>query len=320
MSGITIARKLKTAQPEPLRALEIETLQVNLGYGCNMTCNHCHVKAGPLRSEAMGEEQIEAVLSVIEREAISKLDITGGAPEINPHFRMLVEKARHLDCHVMVRTNLTIFFEPGMEDLPQFYAGNRVEVIASLPHYRAKDVDGVRGVGTFKKSILALRRLNSLGYGFAKSGAQSGDGLLLNLAVNPSGAFPLPPQQTFEEEMRRELTRQFGISFNRLYMLANMPIGRFEDFLVRTGNFTRYMDEIEASFNPETLQGIMCRHLISVGPDGRLYDCDFNQLTGRSLLPKHRQHIREFDRTALARRQIALTDYCFVCMARQGST
>jgi radical SAM/Cys-rich protein len=306
--------KILTAHSGPLYASGIDILQVNLGYACNMSCKHCHVSAGPAREEMMDQQNIEEVLKVLDKNSITLLDITGGAPELNPGFRYLVEEAKHIGCHVIARSNLTIFFEAGMEDLFDFYSRNNVEIIASLPYHNETGVDKVRGSGAFLKSISALQKLNNLGYGMDKSGKK------LNLVYNPNGAFLPPSQTTLEDEYRKELRRKYDISFHSLYTFANMPIGRFREFLVRSGNFNRYMEKLSDAFNPETLTGIMCRHLINVGWDGALYDCDYNQIIGLRVLDGYPRTLRDFDLSQLSGRQLAFDDHCYGCTAGQGST
>lgn len=299
---------------EPLGAEGIEVLQVNLGFRCNMACKHCHVEAGPARSEMMGGETADRVVSVLADSGIPALDLTGGSPELNPQFRRLVEEARRLEKRVIVRSNLTIFFDEGMEDLPEFYAENRVEVVASLPHYMEGGVDRVRGAGTFQKSVEALRRLNSLGFGTEEGG------MLLNLVYNPPGAFLPPGQGTLEGEYKRELWERFGVSFSRLFTFTNMPIGRFREFLAASGNLEAYMEKLVSAFNPATLDGLMCRHLLSVGWDGSLYDCDFNLVLGLRVAEGCPDNIGDFDLQRLSGRRIAVADHCFGCTAGQGST
>ncbi len=301
------------ARSAPLRALELDTLQVNLGYRCNLACRHCHVGGGPGRPEMMEETTIGAVLAAVQAAAGSALDITGGAPEMNPGFRRLVAGARGLGRRVVVRTNLAVLFESGMEDLPEFYRDQGVELVASLPYYLEDNVDRVRGSGTFRKCIDALRRLNGLGFG-------KEEGRILNLVYNPQGAFLAPGQDALEAEYRRELGARFGIAFSRLFAFTNMPIGRFREFLVRTGNLEKYMTRLVCAFNPATFDGLMCRRLVSVGWDGRLHDCDFNQVLGIPVHSGAPAHIREFDAAALARRVIEVGDHCFGCAAGQGST
>lgn len=306
--------KLREHHAFPLKAAGIDILQVNLGYRCNMACRHCHVNAGPGREEMMSREDIERVVALLRGSPVKVLDITGGAPELNPHFRYLVSEARRNNIHVIVRSNLTIFFEKGMEQLPEFYQEQGVEVIASLPYYRKEGVDRVRGSGAFGKSITALRLLNKLGFSIDSTG------LRLNLVFNPQGAFLPPAQEMLETEYKRELKEHFGITFDHLYAFTNMPIGRFRDFLVRTGNISKYMEKLACSFNTKALDGVMCRHLISIGWDGRLYDCDFNQMIGLTVLESYPRRLDEFDFDLLSRREIALGDHCYGCTAGQGST
>ena len=306
--------KIISIQSKPLISDGIKILQVNLGYRCNMSCKHCHIKAGPDRNEEMDKETIGVVLKVLRENDIGTLDITGGAPELSPGFRYLVAEAVNIGCHVIVRTNLTIFFEKEMEDLPEFYADNSVEVVASLPYYTESDVDKVRGDGSFKKSIRALERLNQLGYAKVSSDKR------LNLVYNPPGAFLSSSQKTLEEDYKRGLKERFGISFDKLYTFANMPIGRFRDYLVRSKNLEKYIGSLINAFNPETLDGLMCRYLVSVGWDGMLYDCDFNQILGLSVNKDCPQHINNFDYLRLSKREIIVGDHCYGCTAGQGST
>ncbi|HXX56749.1 MAG TPA: arsenosugar biosynthesis radical SAM (seleno)protein ArsS [Thermodesulfovibrionales bacterium] len=308
-----IEERICEAQSEPLKAESVKILQVNLGYRCNMSCRHCHVNASPLRTELMGKETIEAVLRISRDHRIKTIDLTGGAPELNPHFRFLIGEARRSGRHVVARTNLTIFFEKGMEDLPDFYAGHNIEITASLPHYSEVGTDRVRGGGTFSRSIEALRRLNSLGYGLT-------DERRLNLVYNPLGSFLPPSQAELEEQYKKALGSLFGIVFNRLYVFANMPIGRFRDFLVRSNSLKQYMDNAKGLFNPDTLNNLMCRYLISIGWDGRIYDCDFNQMLGLPVNGTCSPDIRDFDYAVLAGRRIVMGSHCFVCTAGQGST
>jgi radical SAM/Cys-rich protein len=313
-SSSNFQEKVLAARGGPLAAEGIEVLQVNLGFRCNMACKHCHVEAGPARGELMGEETAERVISVLAHSDIPALDLTGGAPELNPQFRMLVAEARRLEKRVIARSNLTIFFEEGMEDLPEFYAEHGVEVVASLPYYMESGVDRVRGEGTFRKSIEALRKLNSLGFG-----ADEG-GMLLNLVYNPPGAFLPPAQETLEGEYKRELGEKFGISFSRLFTFTNMHIGRFREFLAASGYLKPYTDKLVSAFNPATLDGLMCRHLLSVGWDGSLYDCDFNLVLGLKVAEGCPENIGDFDLRRLSSRRIAVGDHCFGCTAGQGST
>jgi radical SAM/Cys-rich protein len=307
--------KVLEAQSEPLRAENIKILQVNLGYMCNMSCKHCHIEAGPNRTERMERQTVDHVLDVLRKhDAIETLDITGGAPELNSFFRYLVQQARDLHRHVIVRTNLTIFFEEGFGDIPQFFSDNRVEVIASLPHYMEESVDRVRGKNTFQKSIDALKVLNKYGYG------QERRGKLVHLVYNPIGAFLPSTQRELEDQYRNKLKKEYGIIFNNLYTFANMPLGRFRDFLERKNGLEKYMLSVENAFNPSTLNGLMCRYLVSVGWDGSLYDCDFNQILGLTVDLLCPDQIADFHYEALAKRRIVTADHCFVCTAGQGST
>jgi radical SAM/Cys-rich protein len=303
--------KILEIQSEPLRSNGIKILQLNLGYKCNMTCKHCHIEAGPHRDELMGKDVIDMVLNIIKKHDIGILDLTGGAPELNPHMKYLVQEAWKLNSHIIARSNLTVFFEDGMEDYPEFYSEHDVEIIASLPHYTKESVDRVRGNETFRKSIEALRKLNTLGYGTSRQ---------LHLVYNPMGAFLPSSQKELEEQYKKELYSNFNIIFNHLYTFANMPIGRFKEFLVRTNNLSKYTETIQSAFNPVTLDGLMCRHLISVGWDGTLYDCDFNQVLGLTVDIDCPDHIREFNYALLAERKIVTDEHCFACTAGQGST
>ncbi len=295
------------------RAEEVATLQVNIGYRCNMACGHCHIREVGDRSAAMDGRTMDAVLRCVEREHIARLDITGGAPELNPLFRSFVEAATRLPCTISVRTNLTVFFDNGMDDLPEFYAQHGVELVASLPCYTRKNVDVARGAGAFDKSIRALSLLNYRGYG-------KGKGLILHLVYNPSAAFFPASQVHLEREYRVHLSEEHGIHFDRLYALSNIPLGGFKETLMRAGAFDVYMRDAERTFNAAAMQGLMCRHLVSVAPDGTLYDCDFNQVARRPIAPGFPRNIVEFDRSTLSRRPIAFQEYCAVCAAGAGST
>ncbi len=308
--------KLHQVGHAPLRAVALDTLQINVGKFCNQTCRHCHVDAGPTRTEVMTRETAELVVGVLRRHPIPKVDITGGAPELNPNFEYLVREARSLDrpVHVMDRSNLTVFYEKGKGHLPEFLAEHQVEVIASLPCYTEANVDAQRGLGVFNKSIEALRWLNRLGYGRPDSG------LILNLVYNPLGASLPPPQETLEKDYRHQLRKGFGIEFNRLYTITNMPISRFLNDLNRQGTYERYMELLFEKFNPSTVDGVMCRSLISVGWDGKLYDCDFNQMLELPVNHGLPRHIRDFDYFLLGRREILTGNHCFGCTAGSGSS
>ncbi len=299
---------------KPLQALESKILQVNLGYGCNMGCKHCHVSGGPARPEIMDQKTAEQVLRVFLENPFESLDLTGGAPELNPFFRLMVAEARRAGRRVLTRTNLTIFFEKGMEYLPEFYREYQVELIASLPYYLEESVDRVRGAGVYRKSIEALRALNRLGFGMESSNPT------ISLVYNPQGMFFAPAQQTLESEFKRELRERHGIFFTRLYTFTNMPIGRFRDFLVRTNNLNAYMEKLSHAFNPATLDNVMCRHLVNVGWDGTLYDCDFNQVLGLGMHADLPQHIAGFNYAKFMGRTITVDDHCYGCTAGQGSS
>ena len=311
---MTFKERILSIQGQPLKAKDIDIIQVNIGCKCNMTCRHCHVTAGPDRKQEMDRETMETVLDVLKDNTINCLDITGGAPELNPQFRYLVGKARDSSVHVIVRTNLTIFFEEGMEDLPEFYSNNAVEIIASLPYYTESEVDRVRGKGTFEKSVQALKKLNNLGYATGLSDKK------LNLVYNPSGIFLAPSQGTLEDDYKRELRKRFGITFDRLYTFANMPIGRFREHLILSKNLQKYMDKLADAFNLLTLEGLMCRRLISIGWDGVLCDCDFNQILGLTLDADCPQSVKNFDYLRLSERLITVDEHCYGCTAGQGST
>lgn len=299
----------------PLLREEVTTLQINVGKLCNQACLHCHVEAGPNRTESMSEEVAERLLRTLSASpGIATVDITGGAPELNPNFRRLVTRSRELSRNVIDRCNLTVLFEPGMEDLADFLAANRVEITASLPCYTAGNVDAQRGLGAFDKSIRALRRLNELGYGMPDSA------LRLNLVYNPLGAALPPDQGQLEADYKLQLRERFSIEFHRLFTLANMPIKRFDDFLRRTGKHAEYMKLLADHFNPATVPGLMCRSLVSVGWDGALYDCDFNQMLeiGISGNPLTVWDVESFSH--LAGRRIATASHCFGCTAGAGSS
>jgi radical SAM/Cys-rich protein len=298
----------------PLRATGIRVLQANVGKICNQTCRHCHVDAGPGRREVMSREVMRLCLAALACADIPTLDITGGAPEMNPHFRWLVEQARALGRHVIDRCNLTILLAPGYDDLPAFLARQRVEIVASLPCYLPANTDKQRGEGVFEKSIAALRRLNEAGYGLPESG------LVLTLVYNPVGPSLPPSQAALEETYRRELASSYDVVFTRLYTITNMPISRFLDDLVRSGQYDEYMEKLVAAFNPAAAAGVMCRTTLSVGWDGRLYDCDFNQMLDLGLATGLPDHIRDFDAELLTSRRIVTGQHCYGCMAGSGSS
>ncbi len=300
----------------PIRRGRLETLQVNLGYRCNQQCLHCHVNAGPRRQEQMDAETIGAVLDFLRDNAIPVLDITGGAPELNPHFRHLVREARKLGVRVMDRCNLTILSEPGFEDLAEFLAEQQVQVVASMPCYLEENVDAQRGKGVHARSIEGLKRLNALGYG------QGGD-LVLDLVYNPGGAFLPPPQCALEQDYRRHLGERYGIVFDHLLTLANMPIARFGSTLLSRGEFDDYLSLLRSAHRDENLGTVMCRSLLSVDWQGHLYDCDFNQMLGLPLRldDRPRTHIRDLvDARRLDGNPIVVAGHCWGCTAGQGSS
>lgn len=297
----------------PLHATDVRVLQVNVGKQCNQTCAHCHVDAGPDRTEVMTRHTMEKVLSVLARSDIPVLDITGGAPELHPGFRWLVEEATALGRHVMDRCNLTILRTQKHEDLPEFLAEHHVEIVASLPYYQPRQTDAQRGDGVFARSIEALQSLNALGYGRRRD-------LVLNLVTNPVGAFLPASQPSLEREWKAQLDRRYGVVFNSLFTITNMPISRFLEFLIERGNLETYMGKLVQSFNPTAAQGVMCRDLLSVGWDGTLYDCDFNQMLELPMDSNAPNHIDGFDYAVLAKRRITTAPHCFGCTAGAGSS
>ena len=300
-----------------IRRARIETLQVNLGYRCNQSCVHCHVNAGPNRREAMAAKTVDAVIAFLdESPMVTTLDLTGGAPELNANFRRLVQAARERGLRVIDRCNLTILEEPGQEDLAGFLARQHVEVVASLPCYLEDNVDKQRGKGVFGASIRGLRKLNALGYGMR------GSGLVLNLVYNPQGPVLPPSQEALERAYKEHLGSAFGIRFNQLFTLANMPIKRFGSTLVSKGQFAGYMKTLREAHRPENLGAVMCRSLVSVDWQGYLYDCDFNQQLDLPIGDaRHaRLHIREATAEMLAGRAIRVADHCYGCTAGQGSS
>lgn len=300
----------------PLKPSEIEILQVNVGKMCNQTCSHCHVDAGPDRKEIMSQETMRDCLRAVKASGIDMVDLTGGAPEMNPHFTWFVEKIRELEASVMVRSNLTILtVSERYRRLPSFFARHGVAVVSSLPCYTATNTDQQRGAGVFEKSIEALRMLNDVGYG------QEGSELELDLVYNPVGAALPGPQHALEADYKRVLKEEFGIVFNRLFCITNMPISRFLDYLIQEGRYEDYMGKLVEAFNPSTVMGLMCRNTMSVGWDGSLFDCDFNQMLDLEVdLPKRLRHISEFDRKRLEERRIVVGRHCFGCTAGAGSS
>ena len=310
------AGKLAHLGYAPLRPDGIKIFQINVGKLCNQTCAHCHVDAGPDRkTENMTRETFEACLQVLASSpTITTVDITGGAPEMNPNFRWFVVACRQLGKHVINRCNLTIITaNKKYHDLPQFFAENQVEIVSSLPHYSANRTDSQRGDGVFEASVKALQMLNKVGYG------QPNSGLLLNLVYNPTGAFLPGNQASLEADFKRQLYRKYQIVFNYLYAITNMPISRFLDYLLETNNYEGYMQSLLDAFNPSTIEGVMCRNTISVSWEGYLHDCDFNQMLDLKVATSG-QHIKHFDLQALESRSIVLNQHCYGCTAGSGSS
>jgi radical SAM/Cys-rich protein len=308
--------RLEVSDFPAIRRKDLETLQVNLGYKCNQTCLHCHVNAGPTRTEEMGRETVLEVAAFLRTSGVKTLDITGGAPELNPHFRGLVAAARRLGAHVMDRCNLTVLEQPGQEGTAQFLAGHQVEIVASLPCYLESNVNAQRGEGVFEASIRSLKKLNALGYG------KDGSGLALNLVYNPQGPSLPPAQEALEADYHRHLSGRYGVVFNHLYVLTNMPIQRFGSMLISKGQFEQYMDLLKNAYQPQNLDTVMCRNLLSVDWRGYVYDCDFNQMLGLPLAwrGRARTHVRDLIGVNLAGNSIMVKDHCYGCTAGQGSS
>lgn len=304
-----------------VKPVSIETLQVNITKLCNQACHHCHVDASPKRTEEMDKRTVDRCLGILsENDAIMNLDITGGAPELNPHFDYFVVEAKRLNKHVMVRHNLTVTFDghprtgESKRYLPEFFAGHKLEVISSLPYYQEYFTDKQRGRGVFNKSIESIRLLNEQGYG------QDGTGLELNLVYNPVGTYLPPPQENLEKDYKKELKDTFGLVFNKLFTITNMPIHRFKEFLLRSGTYEEYMEKLMNAFNPAAAEGVMCRSLISVSYDGRIYDCDFNQMIDMQIQNGKPLSVFDFDYDKLVNRRILFDSHCFGCTAGSGSS
>ena len=289
----------------------LDVMQINVGRLCNLACKHCHVEAGPNRTEVMSRDVMEACFKVCREQQVGTIDITGGAPEMNPDFEWLAGEACKICDHVIVRTNLVILKEEKYRHLPQFYADHKIEVVCSLPYYRAKEMDRVRGSGTFDQAIQVIQELNALGYGKKPD-------LVLNMVYNPAGAFFPPVQSAMEKEYKARLGEDYGIVFNQLFTITNNPMGRFEAFLKRSGNLESYMKKLSDAFNEETLPGLMCRFQISVGYDGKVYDCDFNQAAEMPVLTG--QSIFDMAGKPYQRRKICMAEHCYGCTAGQGSS
>lgn len=304
----------KKTGEEYLTAGEINIFQVNIGKMCNQVCKHCHVDAGPDRKEIMTRETMKLCLDILTSFEIPVVDITGGAPELNPDFKWFVSQLKKIDKHIMVRSNLTILDSNGFEDYAEFMAENNIEIISSLPFYKAGFTNRQRGEGVFEKSVKIIQRLNSYGYGKTYSD------LKLHLVCNPVGAYLPAAQTSLEAEYKRELWNNYQIIFNNLYTITNMPISRFLDYLISSGNYMTYMEKLINSFNPAAALNVMCRNTISVGWDGYLYDCDFNQMLELTLNHGAPNHIRDFDLNKIQFRRIVTGQHCFGCTAGSGSS
>ncbi|MDQ6844086.1 MAG: arsenosugar biosynthesis radical SAM protein ArsS [Bacteroidota bacterium] len=312
---VPFQQKLEEAELFPLKPTGIEIFQVNVGKMCNQVCKHCHVDAGPDRKEIMTRKTMQECIDVLNKNPSMKtVDLTGGAPELNPDFRWFVEKIKELDRHIIVRCNLTIILSnKRFHDLPDFFKKHGIEVVSSLPFYSKARTDRQRGDGVFEDSVLALQMLNAVGYGKEESG------LILNLVYNPAGAFLPPSQHTLEKEFKEALLKDFGIVFNNLFAITNLPISRFLDYLLTTDNYEKYMEKLIAAYNPLAAKNVMCRNTISVGWDGYLYDCDFNQMLDLKV-GCHAKHLSEFDFDKLNNREIIINQHCYGCTAGAGSS
>ena len=311
----TFQQKVNTVLAKPLQPKNLDILQVNLGYMCNQVCAHCHVDAGPDRKEIMTREVMQACLDVLNKTTVATLDLTGGAPEMNPHFRWFVEEARKTTVKdIIVRSNLTILrANKKYFDLPDFFAENKLHVVSSLPFYKREKTDKQRGKGVFNTSIIALQKLNEVGYG------KEASGLALDLVYNPSGAF-LPGDQTaLEKDFKTALKEDFDIDFNNLFTITNLPISRFLEYLIASENYEDYMEALVNAFNPAALENVMCTHTLSVGYDGRLFDCDFNQMLNMEVNAPIK-NIKDFNLEALQNREIVISQHCYGCTAGAGSS
>jgi radical SAM/Cys-rich protein len=312
---IPFQKKMEELGLYPLKPISVEIFQINVGKMCNQVCKHCHVDAGPDRKEIMTRETMHLCLDTLRHSTIKIVDLTGGAPEMNPDFRWFVEEIKKLDKHIIVRCNLTIILaNKKYHDLPEFYKRHQIEIVSSLPFYTADRTDRQRGNGVFEDSVRALQMLNSVGFG------KEGTGLILNLVYNPAGAFLPPSQASLEREYKAELKKRYGIEFNELFAITNMPISRYLDYLLQSGNYEKYMEKLTAAFNPAAAKGVMCRNTISVGWDGWLYDCDFNQMLDLKVSCKQSSHLSNFHIDSLNNRDIIVNQHCFGCTAGAGSS
>ncbi|MBK8927224.1 MAG: arsenosugar biosynthesis radical SAM protein ArsS [Crocinitomicaceae bacterium] len=316
VAGTTFSKKLDEHGLLPLTSTSLEIFQINLGKMCNQVCKHCHVDAGPNRREIMTRETMEQCLEAIKKSKVHTVDLTGGAPEMNPDFRWFVEQISMLGKKIIVRCNLTIIVaNKKYHDLPEFYKKHGVEVVSSLPHFSAVRTDAQRGEGVFEKSINALKMLNAVGYGRHDSG------LILNLVYNPSGAFLPSDQLALEREYKIKLNASYGIEFNQLFAITNLPVSRFLEYLITSENYDGYMEKLVNAFNPSAAKNVMCKNTISVGWDGYLYDCDFNQMLELKIASeKEKQHVSGFDISQVNARCIQVSQHCFGCTAGAGSS
>jgi radical SAM/Cys-rich protein len=312
---VPFQQKLQESGLYPLKPTGVEIFQVNVGKMCNQVCKHCHVDAGPDRKEIMTIETMQQCIDALRNNPqLKTVDLTGGAPEMNPNFRWFVEEITKLDRHVIVRCNLTIILaNKKYYDLPQFYKDHHIEVVSSLPFYTQDRTDRQRGDGVFEDSIKALQLLNAVGYG------KAGTGLVLNLVYNPAGAFMPPSQVSLEKEYKQALMKDYGVEFNNLFAITNLPISRFLDYLLQSGNYEKYMEKLVNAYNPVAAANVMCRNTISIGWDGYLYDCDFNQMLDLKV-DSFSKHISQFNTQNLKQRNIVLNQHCYGCTAGSGSS
>ncbi|MBY0476668.1 MAG: arsenosugar biosynthesis radical SAM protein ArsS [Chitinophagaceae bacterium] len=313
---VPFQQKLETIGMYPLQSTNLEIFQINVGKMCNQVCKHCHVDAGPDRKEIMTRETMQLCLDILaDNPSFKTVDLTGGAPELNPDFRWFVEEIKKLGKHIIVRCNLTIILaNKRFHDLPQFFKQHQIEVASSLPFYSKDRTDRQRGDGVFDDSIKALQMLNDVGYGV------EGTGLILNLVYNPAGAFLPAPQTTLEKEYKAALKKDFNIVFNSLFTITNMPISRYLDYLLQTENYEKYMEKLIAAFNPSAAANVMCRTTLSIGWDGYIYDCDFNQMLEMKVSCKESQHLSTFNAEVLSNREIIINQHCYGCTAGMGSS
>ena len=313
---IKFSDKLKQQNLFPFTTKPLEIFQINVGKMCNQVCTHCHVDAGPDRKEIMTKETMKLCINAIRVSGAHTVDLTGGAPEMNPQFRWFVEELSSLDKKIIVRCNLTIIVaNKKHNDLPVFFKKNKIEVVSSLPYFTASKTDSQRGSGVFEKSITALKLLNEVGYGIKETG------LILNLVYNPSGAFLATDQTALEKEFKSKLKSIYNIDFNNLFAITNLPISRFLEYLVRSGNYDSYMEKLVNAYNPIAAENVMCRNTLSIGWDGFIYDCDFNQMLNMKIgVDASQQHISDFNISAINKRTIRVNQHCFGCTAGSGSS